>query len=203
MPLSEVKTTKEASIVGWIITESADELEFLCKEIEHQDRSVFHLESRYCQHLVTMLMHHHLFGGKRLTYLANGKPMVENGNISISHSGSRVVMMKSEIPCGIDIELIHPRIRKVTKKFLNDDELLVHAETSVENLIRLWTAKEAMFKVHGTDTVFMRSNIFVELNSPEKAKARLIDGNLEIRRNIRFQINGDMMLAWTEPADES
>lgn len=110
-------------------------------------------------------------------------------------------MMKSDHACGVDIERIHPRVRKVRHKFLNDAELLVTANSSDFLLTQYWTAKEAMFKVYGNDTVFMRSNIFADNLSDTEGIANLKDGSLEIRRKIRFHVNGDMILAWTERID--
>ena len=191
-------------MLSWTITEAVNELEHLCSGLNVADGSGFSLEARYKQYLVTQLLHRRLFPESELSYEPTGKPVVSNGrHISISHSGDIVVMMESAAACGTDIEKIHPRVEKVKRKFLSDDELHLYAGASTEELTRLWTAKEAMFKVHGSDTVFMRSNIFVQLISPELAHARLWDGSLEIQRNIRFHINGDMILAWTEPADEA
>lgn len=203
MPVTEVIPVKSGLIKTWTIAESTAELEGLCRNIEHKTGAAFTLESRYQQYLVTLLLHADLFGNDALRYLSTGKPVVESdAHISITHSGNVVGMMRAETACGLDLERVHERVRKVTKKFLSDDELRAHENDSAENLARLWTAKEAMFKVHGTDTVFMRSNIFVANLSPASADALLVDGEMEIRRNIRFHLNGEMMLAWTEPVDE-
>jgi phosphopantetheinyl transferase len=204
MPVTEVLPVKGGLIKVWTIEETAEELELLCRNLVHKDAKSFTLEARYRQYLVTLLLHEDLFAGRELIYLSTGKPVVKDGlHISITHSGNKVAMMRADCACGLDLEGVNERVRKVTKKFLTDGELAEHADGPLDALIRLWTAKEAMFKVHGSDTVFMRSNIFVTNLSPECADALLTDGALEFRRKIRFHITGEMMLAWTEPLDEN
>jgi 4'-phosphopantetheinyl transferase len=204
MPVIEDIQTKQGTIKCWKITENTGDLEMQCKSksiVVHND---FTLEARYQQSMVTRLLHAELFPDTILSYLPTGKPVVDNEKfISISHSGDIVVMMRSQYACGVDIEKIHERVGKVRHKFLNDEELALNIHSSKEILTQYWTAKEAMFKVHGTDTIFMRNNIFVKLHSPVLAEARLTDGDLVIERNIRYYVNGDMMLAWTETNDEA
>lgn len=149
--------------------------------------------------MVTSLLHHLLFPGTKLSYERTGKPFVNGGaNISISHSGNTLVMMRSAEPCGVDIEMVHPRVRKVRHKFLNDAELLITENVDDYRLAQYWTAKEAMFKVSGSDRVFMRSNIFVHNLSSSDATAVLKDGATEITRRIRFRTYDNLVLAWTE-----
>lgn len=186
----------------WKIIESVNALELLCSDNSVSLNSTFPLESRNKQYMATLLLFAKLFPETSLQYLPSGKPVVSNGEyLSISHSGDLVVMMRSAIPCGVDIEQIHPRVEKVKHKFLSDEELT--RNSTLEQLTQYWTAKEAMFKVHGTDTVFMRSNIFVKILSPSEADAILLDGELEIKRKIRFRVTDNMILAWTETADEA
>ncbi len=204
MPVTEVINTKRGSIMCWTITESVIELKRICSERGVETINTFTNEARFKQSMATLILHSTIFGNSTLGYLSTGKPIIEGGqHISISHSGDKIVMMKSDIACGVDIERIHPRVEKVKHKFLNDQELITFADATTATLTQLWTAKEAMFKVHGTDTVFMRSNIFVDIESPELAHAVLKDGTLELRRNILFRVHEDMMLAWTEIADEN
>ncbi len=203
MPVIEEIQTNQGTIKCWKITESVRELELQCSKGAIPVSNTFTLESRYRQNMVTNLLYSDLFPGSDLSYLPSGKPVSDMGTfVSISHSGDLVVMMRSDISCGVDIERIHPRVGKVRHKFLNDDELHLTTNASTEILTQYWTSKEAMFKVHGTETIFMRSNIFVRIHSPERAEARLTDGALEIKREIRSRVADDMMLAWTESEDE-
>lgn len=183
----------------WHVTEAAEELEQKCVKHELTLPVAMHLESRRNQVMATSLLHRLLIPGTILSYETTGKPLVNNGQfVSITHCGDMLVMMRSDSACGVDIERIHPRVRKVRRKFLNDEELELTRDASDFTLTQYWTAKEAMFKVYGSDEVFMRSNIFVSHLSETESIAELKDASLEIKRKIRFQIIDDMILAWTE-----
>lgn len=204
MPVISEIQTSEGKILIWQVNETAHSLENQCHQYGLDVPPAMHLESRRNQVMATALLHRLLFPGTLLNYAPTGKPMVGNDqHVSISHSGDILVMMKSNYPCGVDIERIHPRIRKVRGKFLSDSELNATTSSSDFRLTQYWTAKEAMFKVYGSDKVFMRSNIFVDNLSDSFATVVLKDGSVVIERKIRFQISGDMILAWTELCDEA
>lgn len=203
MPVTSEIDLINGLILCWHVAESTEELEHLCVQRDIILPPPMHLESRRKQVMATSLLHAQLFPGTILSYTGTGKPVIDSNNhVSISHSGEMLVMMKSSIPCGIDIERIHSRVQKVRHKFLNDDELVETEHASDHIVTQYWTSKEAMFKVSGSDRVFMRSNIFVRDLNADHATAVLIDGAEEIRRKIRFHVNEDMILAWTEACDE-
>src|ERR1044072_2934362 len=203
MPVSNEIETNEALIVCWDITETVKELEAMCRAKSLPIAPEMHLESRRKQVMVTSLLHHLLFPGTTLNYAATGKPYVDSPRfVSITHSGDTLTMMRSDHECGVDIERVHPRVRKVRHKFLSDAELLVTETATDEVLTQYWTAKEAMFKVNGSDRVFMRSNIFVHNLSDKTARVVLNNEGHETRMKIRFQMHNDKLIAWTETCDE-
>ncbi|HTF02998.1 MAG TPA: 4'-phosphopantetheinyl transferase superfamily protein, partial [Bacteroidia bacterium] len=196
--------TKSGRILYWNITESLDELEHSCAEQGISVDNTAHHEMRRKQLLVTQLLHALMHPDLPLTYSATGKPMLdERTHVSISHSGKYLVMMSADEPCGVDIEKITPQVERIRAKFLSDAELERTTEASELELIQYWTAKEAMFKVYGSDHVFLRSNIFVGPPTTDRTSAVLQDGDLEIKRDIRFYRIDNMMLAWTESYDET
>lgn len=199
MPVNELIRGKGCLIANWTITEGSEALERACDKAGINPVNNFTLEARYQQYLVTQLLFAEMFQGEKLSYESTGKPVTNSEHfVSISHSGNTVVIMKSDVACGVDIERIHPRVEKVKHKFLNDEELIRVKAGSHEELVRYWTAKEAMFKVYGSQDVFMRSNIFVNNVTSSQADALLRDGELVISRTINYRVLGEMMLAWTE-----
>lgn len=199
MPVTDKILTSDGIIHYWETNETSDELIALCNSRAITAFNDIQLESRRKQMMVTALLHHELFPATQLNYAPTGKPYVTSEDkISISHSGNIVIMMKSKSECGVDIEHIHPRIRKVRHKFLSDSELLITADLPDRILAQFWTAKEAMFKVSGSDAVFMRSNIFVDEIDNDQATAVLIDGAQKIIRRIRYHYKNEMVIAWTE-----
>jgi phosphopantetheinyl transferase len=110
------------------------------------------------------------------------------------------VVYKSIHPCGIDLEQLNERVLRIRHKYLNETELRYLESESVDDLIRLWSAKEATFKVYGKDGVYLRNNIFVDNLTSSSCSVILEDKDFRINRNIRFRIIEDMVLAWTETA---
>lgn len=76
---------------------------------------------------------------------AAGKPFIDGGYISISHSEDMVLLAVSDTPVGVDIELereVHP---KVAQRMFSSKEL-----ASGYPIMQLWVRKEAMLKKLGT-----------------------------------------------------
>ena len=57
--------------------------------------------------------------------------------------------------CGVDIEKIDNRVRKIKSKFLSDEENLVVGE-SLKKLVKYWSMKETAYKVNG-NTIPLKS----------------------------------------------
>jgi phosphopantetheinyl transferase len=109
----------------------------------------------------------HLTDGKAgtIVYNAHGKPFTEGSKfyISISHTNSYAAVAVSEdSPVGVDIEQIHPRVRRVAERFLNQEEQTCLGEgPSLIALYYYWSAKEAAYKISGRPSIDFRNNIIV------------------------------------------
>ncbi len=84
-----------------------------------------------------------------------GKPYIKNCPVafSITHTNGIVgVAVSAEHPVGLDIERIRPMRDGFAARYFSDSEQagIRAAENPDEALIRLWTAKEAVGKYHGT-----------------------------------------------------
>ncbi len=120
------------------------------KTIMHPVKRTQHLAARLL--LQTMLP---ALDVNSIQYAANGKPYFENANIhfSISHcNGYAACAISEEGPVGIDIELIHERIKKIAPKFLHKSELekinTLNEEAQLKEMSFVWAAKEAMYKMN-------------------------------------------------------
>ncbi|GAB4457111.1 MAG: hypothetical protein OHK0036_20780 [Bacteroidia bacterium] len=98
----------------------------------------------------------------------NGKPFIRSAyfqSISISHTlNYLVIQLHKENIAGIDIETQRPALVKVQQKFLNNDEIN-WAHNDIFNLCVLWTAKEALFKVFGTENISLKNHISINLQN--------------------------------------
>src|SRR5258705_5610835 len=105
----------------------------------------------------------------RKPYLAD-----EQYHFSISHCGDfAAAIVSSDKRVGIDIELITPRIHRISKKFLSeyewkylnrDDQLFLKKwelkdRVETEFLTFIWSAKEAVFKWYGDGQVDFSEHI--------------------------------------------
>ncbi len=87
--------------------------------------------------------------------------------ISISHTLGYAACMVSTLPCGIDIELDHPRIKKIATKYNLPDELeLLKKDVSYQKrLYQIWCAKEAMYKAYGLGGLDFKKELWVEIDA--------------------------------------
>ena len=77
--------------------------------------------------------------GSRLRYLPEGKPYVDAGQISVSHSGEYLsLIFDPEHPVGIDIEGRSERFERLAPRFLAPDE---REYLSKEQLALAWSAR--------------------------------------------------------------
>lgn len=80
---------------------------------------------------------------RRLRHTPHGAPYIEGNEdmcVSVSHSRHRVAVLLSTHAAAVDIEQDRPQLQRVAHKFVAPHE---HGTMS---LVRIWTAKEAIFK---------------------------------------------------------
>ena len=79
-------------------------------------------------------------------------PLYPNLHFSISHCGQAVGCVLSEMPCGLDIERVRRASPSLISKTMNQGEVKQIYSSSHPDVefIRLWTRKEAVFKLLGT-----------------------------------------------------
>ncbi len=129
-------------------------------------------------------------------------------HFSIAHAGNFAAAIASrQLRVGIDLELVTPRMKAISPKFLNADEKSYLTEWNVipsvylEMLTAVWCAKEAMFKWYGKGQVDFRKHMFLTSAITYSANEWLklpfffgkdIHGNVDVYAK-RFD---GLMLAW-------
>lgn len=115
-----------------------------------------------------------------LSHAADGHPtLIVDGRdltISISHCADEAVVAVSDedSPIGIDIETAREQLRRVAARFLTDAES--DRCRSLHDLLRAWTAKEAVYKAALTPGLALRE---IHIDS---------DGHAATARGIRFSL---------------
>lgn len=89
------------------------------------------------------------------TYNEHGKPMLEecpDTHFSLSHCSQVVGCLVDSQPCGLDIERIRPLKPSLINRVMNAKEArcILASPTPEVEFTRLWTRKEAVFKLLGT-----------------------------------------------------
>ena len=99
---------------------------------------------------------------KILSYNQNGKPILNDGQyISISHSYNYCGVAIGESKLGLDIEKLRPKIFNISSKFLSKNEALLIKNLNIENLTKVWTIKESVFKAFGHTGLSFKDNITI------------------------------------------
>ncbi len=196
MPLFYQHNINEATKLGiWRIEEP--EYFFLQKvplhnKVSHPYKKLQHLAGRY---LLPVLFED--FPLEEIVIADTKKPFLENEkyHFSISHSGNFVAAIASEKNrVGVDVELVTPRIRNISDKFLNDSE-----KKYINNWVELpqlqlelttvyWSAKEAVFKWYGKGEINFRKHIEI-LSVTHNRNTGVLDCIFEKDENISLEIH--------------
>ncbi|MDE6001674.1 MAG: 4'-phosphopantetheinyl transferase superfamily protein [Clostridia bacterium] len=89
-------------------------------------------------------------GGYEIKRTDNGKPYIEGNPVffSISHSGGDGVILISDTPCGVDLEIIKDRkFDSYYKRLSEREKSEIHGNAKL--FLTNWVAKEAYIKYFG------------------------------------------------------
>ena len=160
----------------WQITENWDELVQL---YNHYDSNLsflesYRLEPRKKQTLSARLALYFLLKQfSPLRYTENGKPVLESGFISLSHTQDLAsAVFSKKYPVGIDTEKVSDKILRIYPKFMSDTEL-EHLELTPKNLHLYWGAKEAMYKMYDAKGLIFQTDLSVQFNTAEEGQGEI------------------------------
>lgn len=155
-------------------------------------------EERRKEFLAARLLLHKMSGRDQRAELVkdtDGKPHLEDSlfYVSISHTVGYSAAIAHPHQCGIDVQRIVPRIRRMAHKFVGPTEQKQLDEgDELSRLHLIWSAKEAMYKAYGKRQLDFRKNLFVDLgNSPS---ARLIAGDHAMDFDIHYKVYPSFVL---------
>ena len=200
----ESKTTPAMHIAIWKTEETLDEL---CQLLSiHKSTLPDRAESRQKEWLVIRILLKkllHLDEIPGLEYDENGKPRLADkaSAISISHTREFVgVMMSTKKLCGIDLELISPRIEKIAPRFLSEDEKsFITKEKLLHYLYVIWGAKEVLFKLYSKGNILFKDNFRIDpfqLEQKGNVNAHIQKEKYTKSYTIHYETIGDLMLTY-------
>ena len=126
-----------------------------------------------------------------INYDLKGKPFLnKQKGISISHSNEIVAIgISNEIDFGIDIQHKTDKIFKIKSKFLSKNESRFLGKTdNMEFLIKVWSAKESIFKALGREGVSFSNDLEIDATNDKDLfrAAYYKKDNIKIKFNLDF-----------------
>jgi phosphopantetheinyl transferase len=193
----EIYIKKEAKIIVWKITEEENELisllgNYTLPERFEKYRSMSHRK----QFLATQVL---LQEENLLDVIKkddNGKPIIENGYVSISHDSNFVSLMISNKECGIDLQSATPKVLKVKHKYYDENDAQIEGD-EVEFLTLIWSLKEAIYKVHGDPMVYFKEHIRIKSVNRNSAECQILHKDYIRDINLTIKKVDDLILAYT------
>lgn len=130
-----------------------------------------------------------------------GKPHLRDSvfHVSISHTVNYAAAIAHPNPCGIDVQRIVPRIRRLAEKFVGPGEQVqLTPAFELLQLHLIWSAKEAMYKAFGRRQIDFKKHLFVDFGpftaATNTGTAFLKKGKVEMLFDLSFRIFDDFVL---------
>ena len=177
MPVSVINDSISNDLLLWKLSETETQLSNLLN-ISLSSKSKLDLiksSSQRRQFLgVQNLLNLHKIKNDMLSYDDNGKPhLLNNKFISISHSFNYCGVIVSDVKVGLDIEKLRSKILNISNKFVSASDRNLIKLDSVENITKIWTIKEAVFKAFGYSGINFKENILIESINIEFDRAKV------------------------------
>ena len=192
MPASVINDSISNDLLLWKLSETETQLSNLLN-ISLSSKSKLDLiksSSQRKQFLgVQNLLNLHKIKNNMLFYDDNGKPhLLNNKFISISHSFDYCGVIVSNVKVGLDIEKFRSKILNISKKFVSQSDLGLIKLNSIENVTKVWSIKEAVFKAFGHNEIDFKKNIIIKSVNKEFTKANVLIFKNEISENYSIEI---------------
>lgn len=205
-----IKDIDESAVVGlWEITETVDDL-FSGVKLNSEEKELydtFKNNLRKQQWLSYRNLLKEMISPEEYSHVIYdefGKPYLQYNSyyLSVSHSGKfSAAIVSPHFPVGIDIEVTHPKIEKVTHKFLSEAEInKIGTKSRLEQLYVCWSAKESLYKLYGERNLLFQENIFLnpfEYNEKGAFTGEINAGKFRKEYTLHYEKLNDYMLVYT------
>ena len=192
MPLSNTNDFIPIDLFLWKLSETEIELnshiDLSLSSISKLDLIKSSSQRKQFLGVQNLLKLHNVNNGS-LFYDKNGKPHLSNNKfISISHSFEYCGVIVSDVKVGLDIEKLRPKILNISKKFISESDWNLIKLSSVENVTKVWTIKEAVFKAFGHKAIDFKKNIIITSINKKFNKASVSISINKITENYNIEI---------------
>lgn len=156
---------------------------------DEQERCLgFKHDKRKREFVATRILRHRVFGFEHIHYDHNGAPFLKNGtHISISHCQGYAAIAENNLhSIGLDLELPRSGICNIMHKFLSEKELASFDCTNEIEVSKIWSAKEALYKLAGRKKILFSSELHLIKETDQIWKGRIINHDHELHVNLNI-----------------
>ena len=166
-------------------------------EQETERYFTFSHSKRKMEFVATRILRHRIFGFTHIHYTALGAPYIEDeGFISISHAKGVVgIAFSKDFPVGLDLEKIDERLLKLSTKFLSVDETASLDTTSTLEMTKVWSGKEALYKIAGRKGILFSKELHVSPIENNRWKGRIQSGDKILHTEISIFTVDDVVVS--------
>ncbi|MCZ6898763.1 MAG: hypothetical protein O7F74_00860 [Bacteroidetes bacterium] len=131
-----------------------------------------------------------------------GKPHLLDSSfqVSVSHCFPFAAgILSQDVPVGIDIQILDPKLLVLAPKFLNSNEL-AFSESNLTMIGVLWAAKETLYKVYGRKRLIFRENLEVSkfnLDNSGEISGKIKIGDQTLIHSLSYAITDHFVLCYT------
>ena len=162
-------------------------LSYLTK-VELEKVNTFKSPSRKREFIASRILRHKVLGFETIHYNENGAPYIEGkGFISISHCKGNVgLAINQDYIIGLDLEPPRGNIFTLAHKFLSKNEKEKFNIQSKMEVTKIWSAKEALYKLAGRKKIIFKTELLLDKNSNSQWTGTIInpDSILSVNLNI-------------------
>ena len=201
MPLIELTTIENGSLLLWDMSETQDELRKLGEEFTADPAFLCISHPRRQREWLTIQLLLRQAGCKGLLhYNENGKPCINHSkykSVSISHSTKLAgLFLHPEMMSGLDIESAERNFAKVEKKFLNSAESKL-ARQIPDGPGLFWCMKEAAYKAAGIPGLIFNKQIEIKPNTEGDLMVSVVGRSTLNFKIYRRKIAGQLIVCLT------
>jgi phosphopantetheinyl transferase len=167
-------------------------LKFLT-ELEIERLLSFKSLKRQQEFVATRILRHEIFGFNHIHYNSVGAPYIKDeGYISISHAEGIVgIALNKDYEISLDLETISNQALRLSEKFLSEEEKANLNMESIEEMTKVWSLKEVLYKLSGERGIHFKKQLTLEKKTEDKwlGKIHLNNQTLAVELSTFVQEN--------------
>lgn len=153
--------------------------------------------NRKCEFVATRILRHRLFGFEHIHYDEHGAPYIEKeGYISISHGPGVVgLALCKNFKIGLDLEPKRGKALSLQSKFLSEKEKIGFNTFSEDEMTKVWSAKEVLYKLAGRKKILFKEQLLLEKQTNENWKGTIINPLETINVDLHIFVHKELIIS--------